>query len=137
MPIEKKYGNRSEVWNGIAMMTRGGLKSEHLMINKKGKLISKKQHARGKMLLEKYCKNQHSSGNAEMKQASNVFSGDPSGSNQAKRLMGTANSIQQDIESELGIKFDERMLDLPAFNKKKVKKKASKPKRRIAPQLIQ
>ena len=41
MPINK-YGTRSEVMRGIALMTAGGLKKKDLKYNKDGKIVSKK-----------------------------------------------------------------------------------------------
>lgn len=42
------YGTKTQVWNGTADCTRGKLFKKHLMINKRGKVVSKKQHAQGK-----------------------------------------------------------------------------------------
>lgn len=42
-----KVGSKLEVWNGTAERTSGGLKVGDLMKNKKGKIVSKKQHANG------------------------------------------------------------------------------------------
>jgi regulator of replication initiation timing len=39
--FEKCFGNRAEVWNGVAYKTSGELLKSDLMINKKGKLVSK------------------------------------------------------------------------------------------------
>jgi hypothetical protein len=38
-----KVGNRVAVWNGSARQTSGGLKKSDLMLNKDGKIVSKKQ----------------------------------------------------------------------------------------------
>lgn len=51
----KSVGTKKEVYNGIALKTKGGLKKQDLMVNKRGKVVSKKQHAHGKKM---YAKNQ-------------------------------------------------------------------------------
>ena len=38
----KKKGSKQEVWDGLAIQTSGGLKKEDLILNKKGKIVSKK-----------------------------------------------------------------------------------------------
>ncbi len=45
--MSKKVGSKSQVWNGTAEKTSGGLKIGDLMENKNGKIVSKKQHAAG------------------------------------------------------------------------------------------
>lgn len=50
------YGTRSEVWAGTKRKTRGGLTKGDLMKNKHGKIVSKKQHAKGQALYAKFCK---------------------------------------------------------------------------------
>lgn len=42
IPVMKKIGNRSEVWNNIARQTPGGLTKKDLFISKIGKITSKK-----------------------------------------------------------------------------------------------
>ena len=41
-------GSKRQVYNGTAKHTSGGLKKSHLMMNKRGHIVSKKQHAAGK-----------------------------------------------------------------------------------------
>lgn len=41
------FGNRSQVWRGLAKKTAGGLTKGKLMKNKAGKIVSKKMHAHG------------------------------------------------------------------------------------------
>ena len=41
--FQKKYGSRAEVYNGIALSTRGQLKKENLFVDENGVLQSKKQ----------------------------------------------------------------------------------------------
>ena len=53
---KRKYGSRDEVWGGSCNCTRGGLYKKDLMQNGKGKIISKKQHQRGKILYNQYLK---------------------------------------------------------------------------------
>jgi hypothetical protein len=45
----KTRGNRQEVWNGRAIKTPGGLKKEDLILNKRGKLVSKKMSESAKL----------------------------------------------------------------------------------------
>jgi len=40
-------GSKLQVWNGVSDHTSGGLTRSHLMKNKRGKIVSKKQHAQG------------------------------------------------------------------------------------------
>jgi len=40
---QTKYGSRSEVWNGLALMTRGGLMKDMLIISRTGRIVSKKK----------------------------------------------------------------------------------------------
>jgi len=47
---QKGRGTRIEVWNGNARKTGGGLTKADLMMNKRGKIISKKMYQRGKGL---------------------------------------------------------------------------------------
>jgi len=43
-------GSMRKVWNGSSMFTKGGLTKKNLMLNKKGKVVSKKQFAIGQKL---------------------------------------------------------------------------------------
>src|SRR5210317_33629 len=43
----RKYGTKREVWNGNAQMTRSGITKKGLMKNKRGKIVSIKQHKAG------------------------------------------------------------------------------------------
>jgi len=43
----KTVGSRAEVFHGKAAHTSGGLKKSHLMRTKKGRIVSRKQHALG------------------------------------------------------------------------------------------
>ena len=45
----KKRGSRRQVWNGTAQKTSGGLTRNDLMKNKRGKIVSKKKSAAGKV----------------------------------------------------------------------------------------
>lgn len=47
MPNKKtqRAGSRRKVWNGSAEMTVGGLRKDDLMMNKYGRIVSKKKHA--------------------------------------------------------------------------------------------
>jgi len=44
----KAVGSRAEVWHGTAKHTSGGLHKNHLMMNKRGRIVSKKKHATAK-----------------------------------------------------------------------------------------
>jgi len=44
----KKKGTKEEVHQGLAIQTGGGLRKEDLMLNKRGKVVSKKRHEHGK-----------------------------------------------------------------------------------------
>ena len=48
----KKYevvrGSRAQVWHGTAYKTTGGLTKDKLMMNKHGRIVSKKKHATAK-----------------------------------------------------------------------------------------
>jgi len=44
----KAVGSRAEVWHGTAKHTSGGLHKHHLMMNKRGRIVSKKKHATAK-----------------------------------------------------------------------------------------
>ena len=39
-------GSRAQVWHGTAYKTKGQLKRDHLMMNKRGRVVSKKKHNR-------------------------------------------------------------------------------------------
>lgn len=43
-----RFGSRAEVMHGKAKMTRGGLKKNDLMYNKRKRIVSRKQHRRAK-----------------------------------------------------------------------------------------
>lgn len=42
-----KFGSKAEVFNGLAKMTRGKLTKDDLLVNLRGKVVSKKAQARG------------------------------------------------------------------------------------------
>ena len=48
----KKYnmliGSRASVWHETAYKTAGGLKKDHLLMNKNGRIVSKKKHTTAK-----------------------------------------------------------------------------------------
>jgi hypothetical protein len=46
--FELLEGSRAQVWHGTAYKTAGGLTKEHLMMNKHGRIVSKKKHATAK-----------------------------------------------------------------------------------------
>tara|TARA_B110000971_G_scaffold203041_1_gene223264 strand:+ start:51 stop:356 length:306 start_codon:yes stop_codon:yes gene_type:complete len=38
------FGSRAQVWHGTAYKTKGQLKKENLMMNKRGRVVSKRKH---------------------------------------------------------------------------------------------
>ena len=50
----KKYGTRKEVFDGLCMMTRGGLIKENLMEGRNCKILSKKKSEMAKASYAKY-----------------------------------------------------------------------------------
>jgi hypothetical protein len=45
-------GSRAQVWHGTAKKTSGGLTKSNLMMNKHGRIVSKKKHASGKKTIK-------------------------------------------------------------------------------------
>jgi hypothetical protein len=41
-------GSRAQVWHGTAYKTSGGLTKNHLMMNKHGRIVSKRKHSTAK-----------------------------------------------------------------------------------------
>lgn len=41
---EMLFGSRAQVWHGTAYKTKGQLKKDNLMMNKRGRVVSKKKH---------------------------------------------------------------------------------------------
>jgi len=48
MTFEHTIGTRAQVWHGTAKKTSGGLTKTHLMMNKHGRIVSRKKHASAK-----------------------------------------------------------------------------------------
>jgi hypothetical protein len=46
--FENLEGSRAQVWHGTAFKTPGGLKKDDLIMNKNGRIVSKKKHATAK-----------------------------------------------------------------------------------------
>ncbi len=46
--FEVLEGSRAQVWHGTAHQTSGGLTKMHLLMNKNGRIVSKKKHATAK-----------------------------------------------------------------------------------------
>jgi hypothetical protein len=42
--VSHTFGSRAEVWHGTAKKTSGGLTKKHLMMNKHGRIVSRKKH---------------------------------------------------------------------------------------------
>ena len=51
-------GNKADVFNGLASKTATGLTKADLVLNKRNKVVSKKQHERGKLNSERLKKHQ-------------------------------------------------------------------------------
>ena len=45
-------GSRAQVWHGTAKKTSGGLTKTNLMMNKHGRIVSRKKHASGKKTIK-------------------------------------------------------------------------------------
>jgi hypothetical protein len=45
-------GSRAQVWHGTAKKTSGGLTKSNLMMNKHGRIVSRKKHASGKKTIK-------------------------------------------------------------------------------------
>ena len=45
-------GSRAQVWHGTAKKTPGGLTKNNLMMNKHGRIVSKRKHASGKKTIK-------------------------------------------------------------------------------------
>jgi len=52
-------GSKAQVFHGSAKHTSGGLKKQDLMRNKRGRIVSKKQHASGKKQMVTIMKSKH------------------------------------------------------------------------------
>jgi hypothetical protein len=52
MTFEHTIGTRAQVWHGTAEKTSGGLTKKHLMMNKHGRIVSKRKHASGKKTIK-------------------------------------------------------------------------------------
>jgi hypothetical protein len=44
MKCEMNIGSRAQVWHGTAVKTSGGLRRKDLMMNKHGRIVSKRKH---------------------------------------------------------------------------------------------
>jgi hypothetical protein len=49
----KSVGSKAEVYHGSAVHTPGGLKKKDLMKTKRGRIVSRKQHAQGKKSIKR------------------------------------------------------------------------------------
>jgi len=52
MAFEQTQGSKAQVWHGTAKRTSGHLTKSHLMKNKHGHIVSKKQHKQGKKAIK-------------------------------------------------------------------------------------
>ena len=53
MTFEQTTGSRAQVWHGTAKKTSGGLTKTALMMNKHGRIVSRKKHASGKKTIKR------------------------------------------------------------------------------------
>jgi hypothetical protein len=49
----RTVGTKAQVYHGTAKRTSGGLTRKHLMKTKKGRIVSRKEHAAGKRALKR------------------------------------------------------------------------------------
>jgi hypothetical protein len=49
----KTFGSKAQVYHGTCKKTAGGLKKSDLMMTKKGRIVSRKQHAAGKKAIKR------------------------------------------------------------------------------------
>ena len=52
--FERRYGTRSEVFDGTAEKTRGGLKKADLMISRTGRIVSRKKSEQARAAYKQY-----------------------------------------------------------------------------------
>ena len=52
--FERKYGTRSEVWEGVAAFTRGKLSKADLVLSRSGRIVSKKKSDLSKQSYQKF-----------------------------------------------------------------------------------
>jgi hypothetical protein len=52
MTAEMTIGTRAQVWHGTAKKTSGGLTKKHLMMNKHGRIVSRRKHSIGKKTIK-------------------------------------------------------------------------------------
>lgn len=52
MTAEMTIGTRAQVWHGNAKKTSGGLTKKHLMMNKHGRIVSRRKHSIGKKTIK-------------------------------------------------------------------------------------
>ena len=52
--FERKYGTRSEVWEGLAQLTRGKLSKADLVLSRSGRIVSKKKSELAKQSYQKF-----------------------------------------------------------------------------------
>jgi hypothetical protein len=51
---DRRYGTRSEVWDGTAEKTRGGLTRDKLMLSRTGRLVSKLKSEQARTAYQKF-----------------------------------------------------------------------------------
>jgi hypothetical protein len=51
---DRRYGTRSEVWDGTAEKTRGGLTRDKLMLSRTGRLVSKLKSEQARAAYQKF-----------------------------------------------------------------------------------
>ena len=52
--FERKFGTRSEVWEGIAQTTRGKLSKADLVLSRSGRIVSRKKSELAKASYQKF-----------------------------------------------------------------------------------
>ena len=52
--VQRKFGSRGEVMDGLCIMTRGGLTKDDMILSKNGKIVSKKKSEAAKKNYEAF-----------------------------------------------------------------------------------
>lgn len=103
-----KRGTRDDVWNDRAEKTRGGLTKTDLILNSKGKVVSRKRQEIGKKLASEYFVGSHKKVNPEHESDNETHQKDITISNTPKtKRKYTRKSNKKEINEPLDLKMDE------------------------------
>jgi len=126
----KKKGSKEEVYEGKALCTAGGLKKEDLILNAKGKIVSKKRSEQGKKQiknLENYKKSkkeENGEAGGELKEVKEEESEENEDQNKGEEEK--KNNVEQPIIEEKKEEKKEEPYD-PLANVRHEEKKAEEP----------